>query len=108
MNILKNKKKLEIITSALNEESCLEELFDRLYKVMSTQNEYEWGITIFDNGSKDNTWQIITKAAKENPRIKGYRMSRTFNLDAALTAGIDIVDSDLVILMASDLQDPLK
>lgn len=100
------KRTLEIVTSALNEQDCLPELFRRLNEVLSPETKYEWQITVFDNGSRDRTWELITREAMINPRVRGFRMSRTFNLDAALTAGLDLANSDIVVLMTSDLQDP--
>lgn len=98
--------KIEVITSAWNEEDCLDELFIRLERVFEAESSYEWSITIFDNGSKDSTWEIIKKNANSRRNLRGIRMSRNFSLDAALSCGIEISDADAVILMASDLQDP--
>jgi dolichol-phosphate mannosyltransferase len=99
-------KKVDIITSAFNEEECLPEFFVRVANVMSTQTKYSWRILVFDNGSSDETWKIIQNFANLNANISGYRMSRNFSLDSALTSGIDHADGDLCILMTSDLQDP--
>ena len=99
-------KKLDIITSAFNEEECLPELFLRIANVMSPETRYDWRILVFDNGSSDNTWEVIQKFSILNPRIVGFRMSRNFSLDSALTSGIDRADGDVCILMTSDLQDP--
>jgi dolichol-phosphate mannosyltransferase len=59
-----------------------------------------------DNGSFDETWDIISEASKSDQRISGFRMSRNFSLDAAFTCGLDNATADLVIIMTSDLQDP--
>lgn len=99
-------KLIDVVTSAWNEEDCLPELFSRLDKTLSSLKGYKWRITVFDNGSSDRTWNIICKEAKTNKNIRGFRMSRNFNLDAALTAGLDMCEGDIAILMASDLQDP--
>jgi len=99
-------KKLDIITSAFNEEECLPELFLRIANVMLVEADYIWRIIVFDNGSTDNTWPIIQKYSALNPQIVGYRMSRNFSLDSALTSGLDRADGDVCILMTSDLQDP--
>lgn len=99
-------KSLDIVTSALNEEDCLPELFNRIEDVMSSHSAYEWKVIICDNGSEDSTWNIICELASRSPRVLGVRMSRTFTLDSAFTMGIDIATSDAVIIMASDLQDP--
>ncbi len=100
------KKTIAIVTSALNEEECLPEFFERLMSIFQNHQEYEWSILICDNGSRDETWHIISRFARLDPRIQGFRLSRTFHLDEAITCGLDNCNSDAVIIMASDLQDP--
>jgi len=97
---------LDIISSAYNEEECVEELYSRISTVMSIELDYKWRLILFDNGSSDNTWPLICKLAKSDSRVLGLRMSRNFSLDAALTSGIDIAEADIAILMTSDMQDP--
>ena len=99
-------RSLEIVTSALDEEECLPEFFDRISDVMRAHPDYDWKIIICDNGSSDSTWEVIKGLSSKSSRVLGVRMSRTFPLDAAFTMGIDLAESDAVIIMASDLQDP--
>lgn len=102
------KSSIAIITSALNEEDCLPELFRRLETVAQSELKYTFSIIIIDNGSSDNTWNIIRgyKASSVAIPVTAIRMSRTFPFDAALTCGLDNCDSDIAVIMASDLQDP--
>ena len=99
-------KLVEIVTSAYNEEECLPELFRRIDEVFKSESEYDYRIIVADNASSDNTWKIITEAAKSNPKITANRMSRTFSFDAALRSGIDHCTGDVAVVMTSDLQDP--
>jgi glycosyltransferase involved in cell wall biosynthesis len=103
---MSDKIKVDILTSALNEEECLPELFSRLKQVFLSEKDYEFRIIIVDNGSTDNTWEIIKDNCDSNENIVGYRMSRNFSLDAAFTCGLDKASGDLAIIMTSDLQDP--
>lgn len=100
------EKSLDIITSALDEEDCLNEFISRVQVVMSEHPDYSWRMIICDNGSIDRTWEIIRARAEEFENIVGVRMSRTFSFDAALTMGLDRASADAAIIMASDLQDP--
>ena len=100
------KKSLDIITSALNEEDCLDEFISRVQAVMTEHPAYSWRLIICDNGSIDRTWEIIRTKADKFENILGVRMSRTFPLDAAFTMGLDRASADAAIIMASDLQDP--
>lgn len=100
------KTSVEVITSAFNEEECLDELFRRLSAVFDKEVDYDFRVLIMDNGSTDSTWQIISEAARNKPWIFGFRMSRNFSLDAAFTCGLDNATADVAIIMTSDLQDP--
>jgi len=97
---------VDILTSAYNEEECLPELFTRLDKVFSGEKNYSYRVLVVDNGSLDSTWEVIQSYAKTNTKIHGFRMSRNFTLDAAFTCGLDNAESDIAIIMTSDLQDP--
>lgn len=97
---------LDIITSALNEEECVNQLYTRILNVMQGHSDYEWRIIFCDNNSTDQTWNLITKLSQETGNVLGVRMSRTFPLDSAFTLGIDLATADAAIIMASDLQDP--
>lgn len=103
---VKKKKSITIISSALNEELALDNFFQRIIKIMDHERSYFWSCVFFDNGSTDNTWSLISKWARNDMRITGFGMSRTFALDAALSAGLQLTDADAVIVMTSDLQDP--
>ena len=104
--MVKNTITVDILTSAYNEEECLPELFTRLDNVFIDEERYSYRILVVDNGSLDSTWEVIQNHAKNNARIHGFRMSRNFSLDAAFTCGIDHAESDIAIIMTSDLQDP--
>ena len=97
---------VDIVTSAFNEEDCLPELFDRVRKVFEEETAYSYRILVVDNGSSDKTWSIIQTYGERDQRIAGFRMSRNFSLDAAFTCGLDHAESDVAIIMTSDLQDP--
>lgn len=97
---------VDILTSAYNEEDCLPELFKRIDVVFSKEKKYSYRILVIDNSSTDSTWSVIKSYAKMNKKILGFRMSRNFTLDAAFTCGLDHAQSDIAIIMTSDLQDP--
>jgi len=97
---------LDILSSVLNEEVCLPELYERINKVMASHPTYSWRLIICDNGSVDSSWKIIQDLAESDSRVLGIRMSRTFGLDEAFTCGLDLATADAAVIMASDLQDP--
>jgi len=97
---------LDIITSAYNEEDCLPELFRRISDVMTAESNYEYRLIVIDNGSIDQTWDLICNESEKNIKVVGIRMSRNFSLDSAFTCGLDYATADVAIIMTSDLQDP--
>jgi dolichol-phosphate mannosyltransferase len=100
------KKTIDIITSAYNEEDCLPELFNRLDAISQRETNYKFHFIVIDNGSQDSTWSLIKEKSQLDSKYTGIKMSRNFALDAAFTCGLDKADSDLAIIMTSDLQDP--
>ena len=98
--------RLDIITSAYNEEDCLPELFRRIKDVMKCESNYDFRLIVIDNGSVDRTWELICRESERNNEVVGIRMSRNFSLDSAFTCGLDYASADAAIIMTSDLQDP--
>ena len=93
-----------MVIPVYNEEGSLKELVAWIRKVM-VDNHYSWEIVLIDDGSRDNSWQIIELLQKDNPEIKGIKFRRNYGKSAALHCGFDIVKGDVVITMDSDLQD---
>ena len=63
-------------------------------------------LVLVDDGSTDDSWQVICAMAKEDARITAVRLSRNFGKEPALCAGLDIASGDAVIVMDADLQHP--
>src|SRR5574343_503894 len=71
---------------------------------MTTHN-YTYEVIFIDDGSTDNSWQIIADLSKSNPNVKGIRFLRNFGQSQALHAGFAKAKGDVVITMDADLQD---
>lgn len=65
-----------------------------------------WEIIAIDDGSTDNTWQLLSRAAANDSRIRTFHFSRNFGKEAAICAGLDLAAGDAVILIDGDLQHP--
>jgi glycosyltransferase involved in cell wall biosynthesis len=102
----KQKLKLDIVTSTLNEEDNIGELYYRIKSVMRQEKSYSWRLIICDNFSQDNTWQIVSQLAEADRRVLGIRLTRDFKLDNSLSCGLDHCEGDVAVFMASDLEDP--
>ncbi len=96
---------ISIIVPMYNEEENLDVLFERLITTLDKlKTSYE--IICINDGSKDNTLDILINYHRKNPAIKIINLSRNFGKDIALTAGIDCANGCAVIPIDADLQDP--
>jgi glycosyltransferase involved in cell wall biosynthesis len=95
---------LSIIIPLLNEQESLPELTSWIVKVMS-ENNYSYEVIFIDDGSTDDSWQIIEQLSAENKNIKGIRFLRNYGKSQALHAGFAKAEGDVIITMDADLQD---
>ena len=100
--------KLSIISPAYNEEEVLPYFIERTEKVceglMKEQAIKDYEVIIIDDGSMDNTWEIIGKNHIRNTKIRGVKFSRNFGHHSTVIAGLDFAKGDFVVFMDSDLQ----
>ena len=95
---------ISIVIPLFNEEESLPELCSWIEKVM-IQNSYSYEIFLIDDGSKDNSWNVIEDISTKNPAIKGVKFRRNYGKSAALNIGFQKASGDVVITMDADLQD---
>jgi len=96
---------LSVVAPAYNEGGSLPTFIARLVATLEDVDE-EWEAVIVDDGSRDDTWETIQRAAAEDDRVRGIRLSRNFGHQLALTAGMTVARGDQVITLDSDLQHP--
>jgi dolichol-phosphate mannosyltransferase len=95
---------ISVVIPLFNEAKLVEEIIRRVkLNLEIITNDYE--VILVDDGSKDATWENITKYALEDKRIRGIRFSRNFGQHYALTAGIHESLGKWVVVMDGDLQD---
>jgi len=95
---------LSIVIPLLNEEESLEELHDWIAKVMEF-NQFSYEILFIDDGSADQSWNVIEKLVQRNTNVKGIRFHKNFGKSQALHAGFKEAKGDVIITMDADLQD---
>ncbi len=98
-------KKLSLVIPVYNEQEVMAESFRRTRAAMEELG-YPYEIIYIDDGSRDDTWSIVSALAEDAPEVKALRFSRNFGHQLAVTAGMDAADGDAVIIMDADLQDP--
>jgi len=95
---------LSIIVPLLNEAESLPELSEWIDRVMK-EHGLSYELVYVDDGSRDDSWSVITKLAADNPNVKGIKFRRNYGKAAALNCGFAESHGDVVITMDADLQD---
>jgi len=95
---------ISVVIPLLDEQDSLRELSDWISKVMM-ENHFSYEIIFIDDGSKDDSWQIIEQLSQENEHIKGIKFRRNYGKSAALNVGFEAALGEVVITMDADLQD---
>src|SRR3972149_7484897 len=99
------KKLISIITSAYNEEGCIDELSRQLQAVFYENKMYDFEAIIIENGSMDGTYEKLIKIREKDPRFKIVQLSRNFRMDGGITAGLQYAKGDAAVIMTANLQD---
>jgi glycosyltransferase involved in cell wall biosynthesis len=95
---------ISVVIPLYNEEESLPEL-EAWIKHVAEENNYTYEIIMIDDGSTDNSWEIIQQLHQQNPLVKGIKFQRNYGKSAALNEGFKIAKGDVVITMDADLQD---
>ena len=98
---------ISVVIPLLNEKESLRELTDSLIDVMKSYN-FSYEIIFIDDGSSDNSWDIIEELSSKSQTIKGIKFQRNYGKSQALHAGFLKSQGKVVFTMDSDLQDDPK
>jgi glycosyltransferase involved in cell wall biosynthesis len=93
-----------LLIPLLNEAESLPELYNWIEKVTQS-HQYTYEVIFVDDGSTDNSWEIIEALAQKNEAVKGIRFMKNFGKSQALHAGFAKAKGDVIITMDADLQD---
>jgi glycosyltransferase involved in cell wall biosynthesis len=94
---------VSIVVPGLNEAESLPELSRRIAAAIGEHETYE--LLFVDDGSTDNTWEVIRTLNAEDPRVRGLRLRRNFGKAMALAAGFSECRGEVLVMMDADLQD---
>ncbi|HWU52165.1 MAG TPA: glycosyltransferase family 2 protein [Tahibacter sp.] len=97
-------KQLAVVVPAYNESEGLREFQRRLGLVFDAL-DLDCSVLYVDDGSRDDTWDVMESLRTADPRVATLKLSRNFGKELALTAGLDHVDADAVVVIDADLQD---
>ena len=95
---------ISVVVPLYNEEESLPELHAWIKRVMD-ENKFSYEIIFVNDGSKDRSWEVIEKLAKDYPEVHGIKFRRNYGKSPALYHGFARAQGDVVITMDADLQD---
>lgn len=95
---------ISVVIPLLNEQESLKELYDWVAEIMQT-NRFSYEIIFIDDGSTDQSWEIIHGLSSKHPEVKGIRFLKNFGKSQALHAGFKVAKGEVIITMDADLQD---
>jgi polyisoprenyl-phosphate glycosyltransferase len=97
--------KISVVVPCYNEEAVLPQLFQRLSAVVGTWN-MDYDVICVDDGSCDQTWEILKRQHEKDPRWRCLSFARNFGHQIAVSAGLFHATGDAVVVIDADLQDP--
>lgn len=106
------KKSICVLVPAYNEARNIPLLIEQLESVINSKHDgvdlsnYDWEYLFVNDGSDDDTQEVLERCREENRRVNILTLSRNFGKESAMLAGMDFIDSDATIIMDADLQDP--
>ncbi len=95
---------ISVVIPLLNEEESLQELHDWIVDVMKA-HQFTYQVIFVDDGSTDNSWEVIKMLSAKNDCISGIRFFKNYGKSQALNIGFKQAQGDVVITMDADLQD---
>ena len=95
---------ISIVIPLLNESESLDELSLKIDSVMK-KNSFNYEVIYVDDGSEDNSWEIINSICNENNSFKAIKFLKNYGKSQALHAGFEIATGNVVFTMDADLQD---
>ena len=95
---------ISIVVPLYNEAESLPELAEWIERVMN-ENKFSYEVLFINDGSTDNSWDVIKDLHTKNPHMKGVSFRRNYGKSPALNTGFSLVQGDVVITMDADLQD---
>ena len=95
---------ISVVVPVYNEYESLPELEQWIDRVMKA-NKFSYQLILIDDGSSDESWEVIEQLIEKNDSVLGLRFRRNYGKSAALYCGFDEAQGQVVITMDADLQD---
>ena len=95
---------ISVVVPLYNEQESLSELTSWIDRV-AIENNLSYEIIMVDDGSTDDSWDMVEQLKEQFPAIKGIRFARNYGKSAALYCGFEAAEGEVVFTMDADLQD---
>ncbi len=95
---------LSIVIPLFNEDESLPHLMEWIERVMIANN-YSYEVIMVDDGSTDNSWEVIEQLRTKNNTVKGIKFQRNYGKSAALNEAFKAAQGEVIITMDADMQD---
>ena len=102
--LLTSRPDISIVIPLLNEAESLPELHAWIDRVLK-QHNLSYEIWFIDDGSTDDSWQVINELRAQNPAVKAVKFRRNYGKSGALNVGFEAANGEVVVTMDADLQD---
>ncbi len=99
-------KTISVVIPVYNENEVINSSYNIIKEVLEKLTQYDYEIIFVNDGSTDGTLDFLQEISKENEKVKIISFSRNFGHQAAVTAGIQYVTGDAIVIIDADLQDP--
>jgi glycosyltransferase involved in cell wall biosynthesis len=96
---------ISVVMPAYNEAANVSAMHEALSVTLSGYPSFDWEFVFVDDGSTDNTFELLEQANSIDPRVKVIRLSRNYGSHIGAAAGLRFASGDATLIMAADLQD---
>src|SRR5690348_16390463 len=93
------ERRLCVVTPCFNEELVVEKFYYELKRALATLDGIKASVLFVDDGSTDRTLEALNRLAAEDSAVEVLSLTRNFGHQIAITAGLDYVDADAVVVM---------
>ena len=100
------KDLISVVVPCYNESEALPKFMEVLDGIIARMNYVDFQVVLVNDGSRDNTLEVMKKISADESVVKYVSFSRNFGKEAAMYAGLAHADGDYVAIMDADLQDP--
>ena len=98
--------KISLIIPCHNEEESVPLFYEEANRITNKMKNVDFEMIFVNDGSKDNTLEVLRKLAKKDKRVRYISFSKNFGKEAGMYAGLEAATGDYAAIMDADLQDP--